>query len=276
MSFILITLAVFLCACGGILLGAYIRGKLPEHHLSEHSRDIAMLSTGVIATLTALVLGLLVASANDTFESFNNGLEKMGADILLIDRAMAAYGPETQAARQDLRQHIILVLLKNWPEDKGKLAEMGAVPTEAAAKSGNPEPTLSFQKAGVLQSAQVLSSIQDKLLKLTPKDNAQRWWQAKAQEMGWKMAEERWQMAERSQDSLPTPFLVVLVIWLVILFAIFSLFAPGNKTVTTVLLLCAISVSWAIFLILELNKPTSGLLKASSEPLFTALGLLGR
>ena len=107
MSSLLITAAVFLCSFCGILLGSYIREKLPDHHLSDDSKDIVILSTGLIATLTALILGLLVASANDAYRSFSGGLEEIGSDILTMDRAMAYYGPETQPIREKLRQHVL-------------------------------------------------------------------------------------------------------------------------------------------------------------------------
>jgi hypothetical protein len=274
---LLITLAVFLCAFGGILLGAYIREKLPEHHLSSDSKDIVKLSTGLIATLTALTLGLLVASANDSFRSFNDGLEKMGADTLTMDRAMAAYGPETQEAREALRQYAIIVLLVNWPEDKDKLEGL-VTPAELAGWTSTPLDATPFSQRRLagLRGAKALSHIQDKLLKLTPRDDAQRWWQARALEMSGKMGEQRWLMIEQAQASIPTPFLVVLVIWLVILFVTFSLFAPRNKTVRTVHIFCAMSVSGAVFLMLELSKPTGGILKASSAPLLKVLDLLGQ
>jgi hypothetical protein len=275
---LLITLLVFLCAFGGILLGTYMREQLPDHHLGDDSKDIVKLSTGLIATLTALTLGLLVASANDSFQSFNDGLDKMGADFLTMDRAMAAYGPETHEAREALRQYALIVLLVNWPEDKDKLEGL-VTPAEMAASASILQAPSAFsqQRLAGLKGALALSNIQDKLLKLAPKDDAQRWRQARALEISGKMVEQRWLLIEQTQAAaLPTPFLVMLVIWLVILFITFSLFAPSNKTVKTVLILCAMSVSGAIFLMLELGKPTGGLLKASSAPIIKVLDLLGQ
>ncbi|MEI7869793.1 MAG: hypothetical protein WCI11_18045 [Candidatus Methylumidiphilus sp.] len=277
MNSLLITVAVFLCSFCGILLGSYIREKLPDHHLKDDSKDIVILSTGLIATLTALILGLLVASANDAYRSFSGGLEEISSDILTMDRAMAYYGSETQPIREKLRQHVLYILMTNWPEDEDKLAGWVA-PSELAAEPVRPAGMEPFSNdlSTALKKANALSDIQDMLLKLTPKDDAQRWRQTRALEMSGNMAEKRWLLVAQSQSSLPTPFLVVLVIWLVILFVIFSLFAPRNKTVTTVLLLCALSVSGSIFLILELNKPTSGLLKASSAPFLKVIEIVGK
>ena len=72
------------------------------------------------------------------------------------------------------------------------------------------------------------------------------------------------------------PFLVVLVFWLTILFISFGLFAPPNATVIATLFVCALSVSGAIFLILELDQPFEGLIRISSAPLRNALAHLGQ
>ena len=271
----LITIAVFLCSLGGIWLGAFIRDKLPEHHLNEDSKDIVKLSTGLIATLTALVLGLLVASAKDSFQSFNDGLQRIGADVITLDRVLAGYGPESQDARDLLRRHLITLLMSNWPEDKPKLNKQ-VIPAELANIPLNLAQPFSLGMVVGSRSTTIMSSLQDMLLGLTPKDNAQRWRQARALDISAKMAEDRWRLFEQTDSTLPAPFLVVLVIWLVILFVTFSLFAPRNKTVVTLLLLCALSVSGAVFLMLELNKPIGGTMKASSLPLLKALELLGK
>jgi len=96
------------------------------------------------------------------------------------------------------------------------------------------------------------------LIKLSPNNESQRWRLAKALELSGEFAEERWLLVERAQSSLPTPFLVVLVIWMMILFVSFSLFAPSNKTVLTILLLCALSVSGQFFSSWNLtNRPAA-------------------
>lgn len=271
-----ITASIFLCAIGGILLGSRIRAKLPGHHLGQDSKDIVKLGTGLIATLTALVLGLLVASAHDTFQSFSDGLEKIGANILALDRTMAYYGPETKPIRIALRRQTVAVVLANWPEDKAKLAGQLMPDEVAALESLSLEKIHLLKGLSVLRSANALSEIQNGLLKLEPKDGMQIWWKTRAMELSGKLAEERWLMVEQIQSALPLPFLAVLVVWLVILFTSFSVFAPPNKTVLTILLLSALSVSCAVFLMLELNRPTTGVMKASSAPLLRAVELLGQ
>src|SRR5580765_1883751 len=94
----------FVCLFGGALLGMGLSALLPEHHLNSDSRDAIKLSTAVVATLSALALGLLVASAKTSFDTADNLLRTMVARTVLLDRVMAHYGPEAQAARAELRQ----------------------------------------------------------------------------------------------------------------------------------------------------------------------------
>jgi hypothetical protein len=276
MTTFLITSIVFFCCICGILLGNFIRGLLPAHHLSQESKDVVKLSTGLIATLTALILGLLVASANSSYQSFNNGMDNKVANLLTMDRAMAYFGSEAQPTRDALRQYIATVLVNNWPEDRNQViakltpGELASLPS--ASESGH----FTLDVAVALKEANSLSNIQEMLLRLEPKNDAQRWRQTRALEMSGRLAEKRWLLVQQAQNSLPTPFLVVLVIWLVILFVTFSVLAPGNKTVATGLLLCALSVSGSVFLILELSKPTMGLFKIPSTSLIQALEIVGR
>ncbi|WP_186408321.1 bestrophin-like domain [Candidatus Accumulibacter aalborgensis] len=276
MPAIVIAVIVFLSTFGSVLLGAFLRQRLPEHHVSEDSKDIVVLSTGLVATLTALLLGLLVASANESFQSFNGGLEKMGTKLIALDRVLAHYGPETSEARAFLRHHTLTAVLRNWPEDAQQLA--GFAPT------GEPTATASVAHSASVESGRledlrktsdVLARIQNILLELSPQDHAQTWRQAEALALTSQLSEEQWSLVEKAQSPLPNPLVLILVVWLVILFATFGLFAPRNKTVTTILVLCSLSASAAIFLVLELNSVTSGMMKASSSPLVTALQVMG-
>ena len=106
MSPLVTSLIVFGCIFGSMLLGMFLRRVLPEHHLSDESRDVMKLGTGMIATLAALVIGLLIASAKGSFDTINNGLIQTGSKIMLLDRTLANYGLETREAR-DLLRHTI-------------------------------------------------------------------------------------------------------------------------------------------------------------------------
>ena len=114
------------------------------------------------------------------------------------------------------------------------------------------------------------------LLKLSPQDEAQRRLQSDALQIWNDLARSRWQLIEQTHISLPMPFLVVLVFWLVILFMSFSLFVHSNVTVTTMFVLCALSASTAIFLLLEMGSPSEGFMRVSGDPLVRAYLILGK
>jgi len=253
MNAMTVALIAFACTFGGALLGLFLRTLLPEDHLRDDSRDALKLGTGLIATLVALVLGLLVGSAKSSFDAMNTGLTELGAKSILLDRTLAQYGPETMEARDLMRSSLASSIELIWLEDK-------------TSKEG-----LKIAEAGTR-----MESIQGELRKLSPGNDSQRLLQSQALQISGELAQERWLLIERAQGSLPTAFLVVLVFWLVVLFAGFGLFSPHNATVIAVLFVCALSVSGAIFLILEMNTPLEGMIKVSSAPLRKALEHLGR
>jgi hypothetical protein len=250
MSPMTISWIVFACVFGGVLLGMLVRAVLHEHHLSADSKDVVKLGMGLIATMSALVLGLLIASAKSSFDAQRNGLAQMSANIIILDRIMAHYGPETKEARELVRRSIVNALERIWPEK-------GSQPSQV-------EPTTA------------LEDLYEKIQELAPKSEAQRTFQAQALKISTDLAQTRWLLFAQRSSSIPTPFLVVLVFWLTILFASFTLFAPPNRTVIGALLVCALSVSGAIFLILELDRPFGGVMQISSAPLRDALAQLGR
>jgi hypothetical protein len=252
-SSLAISLVAFACIFGGTLLGMFIRTILPGHHVSDESKDVVKLGTGIIATMAALVLALMIASAKGNFDTMSSGLRQIGSRIILLDRIMAHYGPETMEARDLLRRSVTSAIARIWPEDKVR---------QAVAKA--PEGTVDIE------------TIQDKLRQLSPRNDAQRWLQSRALQISGEIAEGSWLLIEEiGQSSIPTPFLAMLVFWLTILFASFGLFSPSNATVIAVLLICALSAVGSIFLIMELDTPYEGLIKLSSAPLRNALAHLG-
>ena len=249
-----ISIIIFICVFGGAVLGIILRIILPDHHLSEDSKDVVKLGTGMIATLAALVLGLLIASAKGTFDTINSELKAVGSKIILLDHTMAEYGPETRDARTDLRLIVSYAVKSHWPDQKIHL-KRPAKPIEPGAG---------------------LWSVQGKLRALRPESDARRATQVQALQLCREISEARWLMMEQwGQSSMPKPFLVMLTFWLTIIFAGFGLLSPRNGTVITVLLICALSVAGAILLIEEMDHPYQGLIKVSSDPLTRALTVIG-
>ena len=227
---------------------------LPERHLDDASKDTVKLGAGLLATLAALVLGLLVSSAKTSFDAMNSGIAQAGAKVLLADHMLADYGPETKDVREQLRRIVASSIDRIWPEEKSRMGGLRAIE--------------SLDDEGKLFKA--------KLHELTPTNDFQKSRLAQAVQLSDDVLQTRLLLMEGEQTNLPATFIVVLVFWLTGLFISFGLFAPSNGVVITVLLICALSVSSAIFLILEMNRPLDGFIKASNAPLRKAVELIGK
>src|SRR5271165_2730272 len=118
MSPISLALIAFACIFGGSLLGAFLRNRLPGHHLESDTKDVVRLGAGLIATIAALVLGLLIGSANSTFESRNGQVKQLTANVLLLDNVLALYGPEADTARRLLRRDLASFADRIWRENR--------------------------------------------------------------------------------------------------------------------------------------------------------------
>jgi hypothetical protein len=241
------------CVFGGALIGIGLQRLLPKHHLSKESQDVVKLGAGVIATVTALVLGLLVSSAKSSFDAMNARFTQMSVNAIILDRALAEYGPEAKNVREHLRRSLETTVHKFWPEERA-----GVSATAALERGGE------------------IDAVQAKLRQLAPHNDAQRQLLAQAQQIASDVSHSRWMLIEEAQNELPNTFLVVLVLWLTILFLSFGLFAPRNATVVAALFIGACTMSAAIFLILEMNRPLDGFIKVSSAPVRKALEFLGR
>ena len=254
MSALLVAAIVLACVFGGALFGMVLRGLLPAAHLSEESKDVVRLGTGLVATMAALVLGLLVASAKGSYDTQKDGLDEITANLTLLDTVLQQYGPPAQDVRQNLRRVVAVAMARLWPADASQEPTLGAAETTVAAKS-----------------------LHAQLLALVPATEMQRALQAQALQIATELARTRLLLvAQHESTDISGVFLVILTFWLVVLFASFGLFAPRNATVITALLISALSVSGAIFLILELDQPFEGLIQISSAPLRAAFAQLAQ
>lgn len=243
---------VFVCVFGAALFGVLFRGVLPPHHLSADSKETVSLGMGLVATMSALVLGLLVSSAKSFYDAQSSEVTAMAAQVVLLDRALAHYGPEAKEARDRLRGTVIATVDSIWPQERRR-----------ASEAGPPTP--------------VADDVFDRIQALSPTDDKQRSLQTQAVSMTIGLGQTRWLMfAQGGAASVSKPMLTVLVFWLTVLFFSFGIFAPRNATVITALFVAGLSVSGAIFLILEMYKPYGGLIEVSSAPLRTALMHLGQ
>lgn len=243
---------IFACVFGGALLGMLLRNVLPEHHMNADSKDVVKLGMALIATMSALVLGLLIASAKGSYDAQRGEFIQMSANIIQLDRILARYGPETKEARDVLRR-TALSLDRSWSEGASRSAKLDSPETRAGG-----------------------ASFYEKIQELGPRNDFQRSLQGEALQIALDLGRTRALLLEQAGSSIPRPFLVVMVFWLAVIFTSFGLFAPYNATVIATLFVCALSVSGAIFLILELDSPFAGLMQISDTPLRNALAHLGQ
>lgn len=241
------------CVFGGAVFGLALRTVLPEQHLREDSKDVVKLVTGLIATLSALVLGLLIASAKTSYDAVKDTLSDSAAKVLVVDRALAQYGPEAKAVRDLIRNAMARRLHQLFPDEAAPGATLEA-----------------------LRGSAELEEVETAVRALVPGNDAQRALQSRALQVLGDLEQARWLTFERSVSSTPPAFLVVLVSWLAAMFASFGLFAPRHATAIAALLIGALSISTAIFLIEEMNRPFEGIIAISSAPLRNALALLGK
>jgi hypothetical protein len=247
-------LIVFACVFAGAAFGMFLRARVPKHHLSAEAENVIKLGMALIATMTALVLGLLIATAKSSFETQDDAVKHTAARVLLLDHMLSRYGPETKATRELLRRTVAARLEAIWPEDPSQRASFDS-------------------KDATTPAAETIESL---VLQLSPKNDSQRWLQSEALRVSRDIMETRWLILSGFGSSVPVLFVVIVIFWLTILFGSFGLFAPRNATVIAVLFLCAASVAGAMFLILEMDHPFDGVIKVSSAPIRYALSQLGR
>lgn len=238
---------VFASLFGSALLGVLLRKILPPHHLAADAKDTVKVAMGLVATMTALVLGLLVASAKSSYDTQRSEVIQMAAKIAFLNRLLTVYGPEAAGARDQLHRAVDAYVAHLWPD------------TPPGTSLGIPPDVVNGQATYAA------------LQQLSPSNDLQRAAKAQALQNATDIGQMRWLLYEQSGSSISKPLLLVVIAWLAFIFLSFGLFAPPNATVITALMVAALSVAGSIFLILELDRPFSGLIEISSDPLRHAM-----
>ena len=250
MSPIAVSLIAFVIIVAGAVAGGVLRKALPGHHLADDARDVFRLGAGLIGTIAALVLGLLIASAKSSYDTQSSQVQHITADLVLLDQLLAQYGPEARPIRELMRQAVDPLIGRIWRE----------------SRAANDAP---FAATTVAEDAFA------RIGELAPQTDAQRSLKARAIQVSTELAQTRLALFVQAGSSIPMPFLGVLVFWLAIIFASFSLFARFNPTLIAAFVVFALSASCALFLILEMSQPFAGLMQIPSAPLRNALAPLG-
>lgn len=249
---IVIAALVAACTFGAAALGVVLRMRLPAHHLNAESKDVVKLVMGLIATLVALVLGLLIASANGFYDKQRDELQTLSANVVNLDQILTRYGPEANAVRAAFRTTVVVGHDRVWPAD--------------AISTARPVP----------KNDANIAAFRDGMLKLKPSTEAQSHLLNQALEIADSISAMRLLIFAQVGNSLSWPFLVILVFWVSILFLGFGLLTEWNGTVAAALMVGSVAVASATFLILEMNQPYSGLMRLSDMPLRLAIAQISR
>lgn len=251
MSSISMSLIAFVFIFGGAIVGMLLRRSPPDHHVRDDSRDVIKLATGLVGTMSALVLGLLVASAKGFYDAQTTELTQISANIVFLDRGLNHYGPEAKEARDALRTVAQRILDQTW--SKG---HSGAYRLDPTFLGG--------------------SHLYDKIEALNPNDDSHRSIKSQALNMAANLGQMRMLMYEQGTLSVSKQPLIIMVFWLTVTFVIWGLLAPPNGTVIGTMLASALSASGAILLILEMYSPYEGFIRVSDAPLRAALAHLSQ
>jgi hypothetical protein len=250
---IAIALSVFTCVFAGACFGKFVGRVLPRDQLGDDAKDTVKSAMALVSTMAALVLGLMTASAKGSLDRKESELRNIAAQVVLLDRMMSDYGSETQDIRTLLKRFVGARISQVWPEeDSGEVAE-----EEVVADPG-------------------MERIQQNILALEPQTDAQRWFQSTTLQVTREIAAAQQSIFQQVPSQIKWPFLGIISFWLTIVFISFGLFSPPKFIATSGLFVGSIAVAAAIYLILAMDQPYSGLIKISSGPLRSALDQLGR
>jgi len=250
---ILVACLVFAASFGAASAGLLLNAKLPRHHLSAESRDAVKLVMGLIATMSALVLGLLIASAKSSYDTQGNGIASISADIVLLDRTLAQFGAESTEARMLMRNVVGSVARRIW--------STGTVTPEDLDPAKNREQANRFFEA---------------ILTLQVQNDKQRYLRDRALHLAEQVGQVRLLLFQQAGSAISWPFMAILILWIAVLFLGFGLTSSVNATVVTALVIGSLSVAAAMFLIVELDDPFNGLMKLSNAPIAGALTHIGQ
>ena len=244
----------FLCPLFGAGIGTAVRRRLPEHHLGRDVIDVIKLAMGLMATVVALTLGLLISSANSHHAMIEGEFKKIMASIIHLDEYLQAYGPETREIRARIRHIAARSFKERWPdEDFGPLGP----PLE-----GEPNRFIEAQRL---------------LVELQPAGEVQRWFRDQALSVSVELANLRWLVISQETATAPlVPIFILIFLSAVAIFGGFSLYAPPNATLLAILVLPALAIAGATFLVVELNSPFHGLLQISSRGAHALMQTLAR
>lgn len=242
-----VALIVALLMMGGALGAAALRRRVASHHFDEETKDVVKLGLGFLATLSALVMGLIVSSSKDSYDTKTEMIHTAAALIIQLDTNLRLIGPEGEPVRHLLQQSVAASMQQLWGVRRSEVV----MPADA--------------------NRQQVRQLQKMLASLPVTSEAQREGQASALRVLGELARiNAVAFTERGSNVMPV-LLVMVTCWMTLTVMGWNLFAPRNYTVSAVNIVCSLSVASAIFLILEMDQPFGGIVEVSDKPMRAAL-----
>ena len=237
-----------------------LQGRLADHHRSRETVEAIRLVLSMLVTFSAIVLGLLTTSAKAHFDAFRTDLQTYAVDLIAADQRLREFGPAASATRTELRAYTAAAVADTWPDEE---RPPGAYPLHPQGFA--PGSAESTQLGGMLLQI-------DRMVSDLPTDTTEdRILAAALTARMTEMLEHRFLLVSAAQPTVTGWFLAVMTGWLSLLFAVFGLSVPGNRVVYAVIAAMALSLSGAMWLIVEMDTPLTGIIRVSSEPLRDAL-----
>ncbi len=242
MDEILIAILVFLVLSGAAFGTLFMHEKLAPHLLRDDTQATVRLVAGIFVMMTSLTLGIMINSAKTRFDAVNRDVHALAIDLILLDRLLVQLEPEAAPARKSLLGYVQRAATTPWiSDDTGTVADR--------------------------VSERILADVERALRALEPRGADQVAAKGDAQQQFRKVLERRWIMVQQAERSIPRLLLVLLVAWLMLIFAGFGYRAPRNPVVVTTLLVSAALIATSLYFILDMDEPFSGPIQVSQAPL---------
>ena len=243
MTSVWIFLVSFAAILAGAAIGMGLRARLPREHLNAETREMIRLGTSLLATLVAVLISLTIASAKSSYDTQDAHFRQMAAYIAEADQLLAQYGSDANGVRQLMREAVPAAIDRIWHEKVAANQDTAFTPRSLAE--------------------QLYTAIDA----LSPKNDAQHGLKTRAEQAVADIARTRLLMFADGDTPVLTPFLLVLIFWLVVIFTTLGLFVERSRIVVAALLVLALSISSALFLIADLSRPFAGVMQIPREQL---------
>jgi len=248
-------LAVTGAVFAGGAVGLILQRSLPEKYTSGGPRDMIGAVVGLLTLLSALVLGLLIWTAYGTYSGQKAAVQTLAANVLQLDLALEDYGPETAAARAQIKQRVAKTVDEIW---------------------GGRESDKAFVALNFAAAIDILHNSDKYLDTLHPSTDDQKQALARARQVAATIGQARLQMAFALTDPVSYPLLLIVVSWAVFLFCGYGMLSKHNPMSFVAVAVGAMAVSTAMYLIMDLSSPYSGLFRTSSEPIEQVLDYMNK